>query len=77
MRIFSIATRAIGEQYDRLRRSAARTANINSPQKDVKESPDLIREAAVRIEADAAVRANVSVIRSEDERIKHLLDTIA
>ncbi|MCP4599441.1 MAG: hypothetical protein GY847_02710 [Proteobacteria bacterium] len=77
MRISNIAAHAINQQYDRLHNSAARVAKMDGLQKDGKPQVDLVREAAIRIEADAAIRANLSVIKNEDDLVKHLIDTIA
>ncbi len=77
MRIFDIATRAISEQYDRLRQSASRVAKINAPQEEGTPPVDLAKETAIRIEADAATRANLNVLKEEDERLKHILDILA
>ncbi|MCP4676494.1 MAG: hypothetical protein GY854_13470 [Deltaproteobacteria bacterium] len=77
MRILDIATRAINEQYHKLSDSAARVAKLNSPTEEGAEPVDLVKETATRIEADAAVRANLAVMKEEDERLKHLLDIMA
>ena len=74
MRIFDIASQAISEQYARLRQSAANVAKVNGPLKEGETPPDIAKETVKRIEADNAVRANLAVIREEDDRIKHLLD---
>ena len=78
MSISSIALGAITEQSARLAQSAASVSRIgatteegNAPQ------PDLANEAVVRIEANAAIRANINVIREEDERLGYLIDTLA
>ncbi len=75
MQIFSVATRAIGNQFVKLRDSAARVAKINGPKNEGEQLPDIVKETAVRIQAEGATRANLAVIKSEDERLKHLLDT--
>ncbi len=77
MRIVDIATRAINQQYQKLSGSAARVARLNSSLEKGEEPVDLVKETATRIEADAAVRANLAVLKEEDERLKHLLDTFA
>ncbi len=77
MRIIDVAARAINQQYQKLSGSAARTAKLNSPVEKGEEPVDLAKEAATRIEADASVRANLAVIKEEDDRLQHLLDIIA
>ena len=77
MRIMSIATQAIEQQSRKLEDSAARLAKLCKKPKAGEEPPDIAKEAVVRIEAGAATEANIAVIRSEDERIEHLLDALA
>ncbi|MDJ0764893.1 MAG: hypothetical protein QNJ97_18065 [Myxococcota bacterium] len=77
MRVFSIATQAIETQFAKLRDSAARVAKISGPHKDGVPQTDIAAETALRIEAGAATRANIAVIKSEDEALRHLIDIIA
>ena len=77
MRIIDVATQAISQQYEKLSDSAARVAKLNSRLEEGEEPVDLVKETATRIEADASVRANLAVIKEENERLRHLLDIIA
>ncbi len=76
MTIIHTAANAIHHQFSRLADSAARTASLGRVTHDEDYTPpDLAEEVAIRTEADAAVRANLSVIRAEDDRLGQLLDT--
>ena len=77
MRIVNVATQAIQHQSKRLEASASRIAKLGKETASGEAPPDIAREAAVRIEAGAATTANITVIKSEDERIGHLLDMLA
>ena len=76
MQILNVAARAIGDQFSRLKDSAARVAKIGTKPEQGKEPTDIVKETAIRIEAGAATEANLAVLKSEDERLGHLLDTI-
>ena len=77
MRIANIATQAIENQSKRLEESAARLAKLGQKPRKGEAPPDIAKEAAVRIEACAATEANIAVLKSEDERLGHLLDILA
>ena len=77
MRVMGIASAAIQHQTRRLEASAERLNKVSVPPKDGEEPPDIAKEATVRIEAGALTKANLAVIKSEDERLKHLLDVLA
>lgn len=77
MRVIGTATAAIAQQTKRLEASAKRLNQlVESPEKN-KNPPDIAKEAAVRIEAGAMTEANLAVIKSEDERLEHVLDILA
>jgi hypothetical protein len=75
MEILSIASDAIMRQSERLAASAERVAKMGDGESGA--DVDLAEEAASRVEANAAVEANLKVIAEENERTKHLLDVIA
>jgi hypothetical protein len=77
MHIMNTAVRAIAHQTDRLEASAARLARLGATTRRGETPPDIAKEAVVRIEAGAATEASIAVIRSEDERLGHLLDILA
>ena len=77
MRIMGIATNAILQQTKRLEASAARVATAGKQPKEGEKPVDIAEEAAVRIDASNLTSANLAVIKSEDERMKHLLDILA
>lgn len=90
LKIFSIAANAMNKQHDRMADSASRVARAGdlpgemaAREAAVKDSKkidppvDLAREAVIQIEADAISQANLNVIKAEDERLGHLLDTFA
>jgi hypothetical protein len=77
MRIMSVAVSAIQHQSNRLAASAERVAGVGKETAAGETSTDLVDEAAVRLEAGALTEANLAVIKSEDERLGHLLDILA
>ncbi len=77
MKILSVAANGIQEQLKRLEASAVRTATISTKVAEGKETVDLVAETVERIDATAQTKANLAVIKTEDERLKHLLDVIA
>jgi flagellar basal body rod protein FlgC len=77
MQITGIAAAAIEQQTKRLEASAARVASIGTEPKEGEKPVDIAEEAVVRIDASAATTANLAVIKSEDERMKSILDIIA
>ena len=77
MRIMGIAAGAIQQQSVRLEQSAQRVAKAGTaPIEKDGEPVDLAREAVERIDAGAMTEANLAVIKSEDERLGHLLDIL-
>lgn len=77
MRIMGIASNAVEVQSKRLEDSAARVASMGKETKAGEKAVDIAAEAVVRIDASALTSANLAVIKSEDERMKHLLDILA
>ncbi len=77
MHIFGTASAAIAHQSRRLEASAERLTQISPNPQEGNPPPDIAKEAAVRIEASALSKANIAVIKSEDERINALLDILA
>ena len=77
MRVIGTATAAIAQQTKRLEASAERLNNLVRNPSENENPPDIAKEAAVRIEASALTEANLAVIKSEDERLKHVLDILA
>ena len=77
MRIMSTAAAAVLRQTGRLEASAARVAKLGNKPVNGEKAPDIVNEAVLRIEAGASVKANLSVIKSEDERLNALLDILA
>lgn len=77
MRVMGIASAAVLEQTKRLESSAARVASLGKEVKPGEKPVDIAEEAAVRIDASNLTSANLAVIKSEDERLKHLLDILA
>jgi len=76
MKIMNIANQAIQRQTERLAQSAKRIAavgDVNGKGKDV----DIAQEAVLRIEAKAITKANLTVIKNEDERLGYLLDILS
>lgn len=76
MKVLDTATNAIMYQSQRMEQSAKNVANagdINGEGSKV----DLAKEAVTRIEATNMTKANVNVIRAEDERTQALLDIFA
>ncbi len=73
----STAMNGMMRQMDRLAESANRVAQVNTPNEQGAKPVSLVEETVTQIEADAAVRANLNVIRNEDERLAHLIDTLA
>lgn len=77
MRIMGIASSAVQYQSNRLEASAGRVASMGKELKDGEKPVDIAEEAVVRMDASALTSANLAVIKSEDERMKHLLDILA
>ena len=64
------------QQTRRMEQSAKNVAKLADPQGEGK-NVDLAREAVTRIEAINITKADISVIKAEDERTKSILDIIA
>ena len=77
MSVMGIASSAITQQTQRLEASAERLNKVNIEPKPGEPETDIAKEAAIRIEASALTKANLAVIKSEDERLNHLLDVLA
>lgn len=77
MRVIGTATAAIAQQTKRLEASAKRLNQLAKNPEENKNPPDIAKEAAVRIDAGAITEANLAVIKSEDERLKSVLDILA
>lgn len=77
MGIMGIAAAGIEQQTKRLEASAEKVASMSKETKEGEPALDLAKETAVRIEASAATSANLAVIKSEDERLQHMLDLFA
>jgi flagellar basal body rod protein FlgC len=77
MNIMETASAAVGQQTKRMEASAARVASMGKETEKGEDVVDLAKEAAIRIEASAATSANLAVIKSEDERLQHMLDLFA
>jgi flagellar basal body rod protein FlgC len=77
MQIMGIAASAIEYQTKRLEGSASRVASLGKEPKDGEKPVDIVEEAVVRMDASAVTKANLAVIKSEDERMKSVLDIIA
>lgn len=76
MKIYDTATSAIMRQTQRMEQSArnvSKLGDVNGEGAKV----DLAREAVTRIEATNITKANVSVIKAEDERTRTILDIFA
>jgi len=76
MKIYDTATSAIMRQTQRMEQSArnvSKLGDVNGEGAKV----DLAREAVTRIEATNITKANVSVIKAEDERTRAILDIFA
>ena len=76
MKIMSTAQQAIIRQTEKLAASAERVARVGDTEGSGKDV-DLAAEAVVRIEATAATKANLAVIKNEDERLGALLDILS
>ncbi|MDD5308907.1 MAG: hypothetical protein PHU25_16450 [Deltaproteobacteria bacterium] len=75
MRILETASNAVSAAEDRLAISAQNVAGMGRSLEDgTAKEPDLVREAAGRVEDSAAIKANLAVIRGESERVGHLID---
>jgi flagellar basal body rod protein FlgC len=75
MGIIETASKAVSAAEERLAVSARNVAGAGlSLQDGTAEEPDLVREAAVRVEASGAVEANLAVIRTARDMDKHLID---
>ena len=77
MRTMGIAADAVMYQSRRLEKSAERTASLGRTPVEGEKPVDLVEETVERIDASRLTEANLKVIKSEDERLKHLLDIIA
>ena len=77
MRIMETAANAVLQQSRRLEASATRTATAGRPPAAGEKEVDIAAEAVERIDASALTSANLSVIKSEDERLGQLLDILA
>jgi len=75
MQILNVASAAIMKQSSVLAASAERVAAVGDSEKGA--DVDLAEETAIRVESEAAIEANLAVIKEEDERTRHLLDVIA
>ena len=76
MKILDTASASIMQQTRRMAQSAqnvSKLADIEGEGKNV----DLAKEAVTRIEAVNITKADMSVIKAEDERTKSILDIIA
>ncbi|MBN2527973.1 MAG: hypothetical protein JXR76_16405 [Deltaproteobacteria bacterium] len=76
MKVFDTATAAIMQQTQRMAQSAKNISKLGDP-KGEGANVDLAKEAVTRIEATHITKAEISVIKAEDERMKSLLDIIA
>ena len=77
MRVMGIAADAVMYQSRRLEKSAERTASMGRKPVEGEKPVDLVEETVERMDASRVAEANLKVIKSEDERLKHLLDIIA
>lgn len=76
MKILDTASQAIMQQTRRMEQSAKnvlKAGDINGEGAKV----DLAKEAVTRVEATNLTKANVNVIKAEDERTQTLLDIFA
>ena len=76
MKIYDTATSAIMRQTQRMEQSAKNVSKLGDVHGEGA-NVDLAREAVTRIEATNLTKANVAVIKAEDERTKSILDIIA
>jgi flagellar basal body rod protein FlgC len=76
MKIYDTATSAIMRQTQRMEQSARNVSKLGD-MKGEGARVDLAREAVTRIEATNITKANVSVIKAEDERTRAILDIFA
>jgi hypothetical protein len=75
MGIIDTASKAISNAEERLAVSARNVARAGlSPDGEAEMEPDLAKEAAVRVEAEGAVKANLAVIRTARDMDEHLID---
>jgi flagellar basal body rod protein FlgC len=76
MKIYDTATSAIMRQTQRMEQSAKNVSKLGDVQGEGAKV-DLAKEAVTRIEATNITKANVSVIKAEDERTQTILDIFA
>jgi flagellar basal body rod protein FlgC len=76
MKIYDTATSAIMRQTQRMEQSAKNVSKLGDVQGEGAKV-DLAKEAVTRIEATNITKANVSVIKAEDERTQAILDIFA
>lgn len=75
MGIIGTAQAAIGKQFDKLADAADRTAKMGmAVQSRGNDETDLVDDAVTRIESSAAVKANLTVIKTADQLYGTLLD---
>ena len=77
MRIMGIAASAIAYQSKRLEASAARVASMGKETEKGEKTVDIVEESVNRIDASAITSANLAVVKSEDERLRSVLDLFA